>query len=684
MTDLELFTEDGDPIVPTDGLEAVTEEYRGWRARWRTGRTGAIYAQLGPSLVELPQQDGFFVAPPLRQGKKKRAEDEGRLRKGYAGRVAFYADKDFTQPLRPWLRLEPSNMSEQQFKVILADLKNLIFSISIYLRPTEARVAAVPARIQAASELQVLASAARELLALVDLLQEQLPLIERNPSRYLDRSMSSLSVERALRRGHAREVAQSPEGKPRIRIAILEESVDTPERRFVEAVMVELRRDAGLLSATIGAQLQLKRAGTREAEIGRAIGIPPPLDPRRTISDSIETLPQLLDDAAQQLTASHTRVPESGANPDDLRTRTNRMILSQEYGPITAGWDQYRRRVPISTAVDSAIDQLDERSIANSPKLYEQWVTVKLYASLVRRGFRPPAGERSLLDDLRVGDRDGLLRSAQRPLILTRQASGRLVELRLQHEPRMVYDESGNYVTPDLVVRASAGEMQETWVLDAKYKDYTKPPHTSKEQERAKRLGSHFLSDLVGVAEEHYRARFGYDLGAIIHPDFRPECTSWDDDARSPAHRAHTRSPDPHMLIACPLLPGADGEENIVKLLRLLLGYRLGLSSTCWRCGQEGTRDYEAPTHGDAFRCGGCHAFWVVAWCTKCHHSPLLKFPGASFHRVEDPADALNVSCPCCGARRRDTHGPRTTNSPIGTTPFIRRPLVRNWDEEPF
>ena len=238
------------------------------------------------------------------------------------------------------------------------------------------------------------------------------------------------------------------------------------------------------------------------------------------------------------------------------------------------------------------------------------------------------------------------------PLRLVRNCRNSKVDLLLKHEAKVTGNGPPDYREPDLIIEASAtgasAITKETWVLDAKYKDYRLPAPGYERHEAT--YGSHFLADLVGVAEIKYRQwiRPQVDVSAIVHPDSGPNYSFWDPSMNKGQRPPQCAAPSPHALLAVPLRPGRFGEANVTKLMRLLLGYRLKQFSTCRRCGAAGILEKNLRTAGDSYRCEACASFWIAHWCRACKQ-PLLKFGQSSFHSVEPPPHSFNVHCPWCG-----------------------------------
>jgi hypothetical protein len=655
MTDVQFHLASGD-VVPTssDGATAVLQgEFKPWRVRWNGLDRGAPYVRRGDHVAPLVRHGGSYKLPPDRTSAK-----------GYAGDVVLYADPECTRPLRPQLLVKPANLSPEEFAEILADLRSLAFAVSHYLSPDK-QLSSRASKPEMRSSLDEWIAAARAAIECLNVYERQLPRIRANPVRTMRLAVKRMTRERALRIGKAHHVQRWPPHVTRVAVPAPVYNTDTPEARFVAATLQRLTTEAKAIKTQLERYAQSAEEVARETDDASVGGIDMCREgPTGWSGASLAESRRLVGEFAlvENALGQRGRAPASESpgprgplrvRSEDMLIRTNKLVASAEYGPVTRAWETYRRQVQVPEAHAELIARIDESSIANTSLLYERWVTVKIYTALVERGFLPPPGEPSLLDVLAVADKTITLHNANgAALRLVKVCDGERVVLALRHEPQIWAGDGSEYRVPDLLVEARVTgrgrQRTETWVFDAKYKDYSRPA-PSYQQKRARGYDSHFLADLVGVAEVWYRQwiRPPANLAVIVHPDNRPAYTYWDQ-SQVEGRPAGCRAPTPHALLAVPVRSNAWGDANVKKLLRLLLGYRMGLTSTCWQCGSDGERR-EVPSRGQAYGCEGCGSSWVVTRCFRCGHDPLLKFGRASFHRLESPHDPYNVHCPNCG-----------------------------------
>lgn len=682
MTDVEFLTTAGEPIrSDPDGLEAVHgDEFIGWQVRWNGRDRGAPYVRIGVDVLQLrPTEEGYEL-PPEGKGKKGKPRNAR-----FAGVVMLFADAECTEPLRPWLRVESANLSPADFSAVLSDLQALAFALSAYLSTSKSPVTHAGGRGAESSLLRLWIDLATAAAKCIDVYRTQLPQVAANPARSMRRKLGVLRTDRAIRSGKAHLAYRWPDHVRFIRAPVLDYAVDTPEARFVAATLQVLCQEASAVASLLRRRLQ--DLDDLRAEVDDVYSYAPGFRRARRETPTVDSVEEAVNVARQIEAAVATLGARTGSRvrAEDTLIRTNKLMIAPEYQPITTAWEAYRDIVRVRVDDAAVLASLDEQSIANAAALYERWVTVRVYTALVERGFRPPPGERNLLDQLTVSEGSlALLDGENTRLRLGRRCGTTTVELVLRHEPRVYGQPPPEYRKPDLVIEARASMRSELWVFDAKYKNYALSAPSYQAHEAAA-FGSHFHADLVGVAERNYRQWIqpAVDLAAIVHPDTRPAYSFWDPLQRGDVRPPQCTAPTPHALLSVCLRPGPQGEANITKLMRLLLGYRLGLVSTCWRCGGDGTQ-VPVRSKGDGYECERCGSSWIVHFCVNpaCRHKPLLKFGQASFHLVEPPPNTFNVHCPRCGS-----YLPRGDASQVGSSSaqdWTAIPHDDFLDEEPF
>lgn len=576
--------------------------------------------------------DAYCLPPPPRRKRVKRP----------AGDLILFGDPGGHRHLRPWLRVHSANLSDEHFRLLLADLGALIVGVSCFLAPS-----APPPADRTATTSDAFDQALQPLVEAIELALATLPRylrrVRSRPAHALIRRTRTVRADQALRHGSAARNARLPDWQNRTRAEVLEYSTDTTEHDFVSAVVGALVDHAMALAALLDskrAQAEVRRAEQRRIQPAlQRFGVSIP-GPGGTMA---------LDAAASErlrtLSSGLKRLWPRDANRSALRHRSNILELSREYGPILRVWNRARATAVRAQANARLLGHLNpvSRSIDETVVLYERWVLVKFYSALVERGFRPPAGEASLLERLKV--EDGQLTVHGHQFMLCKPLEGDQVLVRLDCDRPV--DVEAKTLRPDLLIECTFRGRRSVWVFDAKYKDYARPaPEYQRDDER--RYGGHFEADLYGVAESKYRSKMAAEVGGILHPDSRRAHQFWDAVPVTPAARQRRPNRYPHELISMCLLPGADGESNMTKLLRLLFGFHMGLRNICWRCGEAGTPTKAEKTRGAAYTCGTCMSFWIDHWCLANRQHRLLKFGADSFHQVDD-ADDFNVVCPWCG-----------------------------------
>ena len=627
---IQFATQDGTVLVPTDdGRVHLESEFVPWSVKWIGADMGPPFArQNGEPVALIQRQDSYTLPPP------KRTKDR---QKKPAGDLVLYRDSTGSEPLRPTLRVHAANLSDEHYRLLLRDLGGLIAGISYYLSPDGVSRGQGP--WVDSSEDTALVAAVATVQAMQELLNH-LRRVRLRPAHSLTWRVRSVRIEQAIRHGSAALMSKEIDGRDRVRAPVLDVTEDTKERSFVSAVVGALTVQARALATFIDSQRAL--VGERDTELRsmssamESYGVA-----RRQVSETapLETTSQLLLSLGREL----KRVWPMEAPRIALQFRSNQIELSSEYGPILRLWHRVWKASASSKNSESVLRSLDSASIDETVVLYERWILVKFYATLVSRGFAPPAGEPSLLDTIRVTN--GEIQVKGQRLLLVKWIGDDLLSVSLDFD--RVIDIGVLKRQPDLLIHCLYQGKERRWVFDAKYKDYSRPAPPYQRQEEV-RYGSHFLADLLGVAEERYRATLNAEVSAILHPDARDRFQFWDAD-RVPLGTPHRR-PDrhPHELLSACLLPGPSGSANMTKLLRLLFGFHAGLKHVCWRCGTLGHHVPTDKTSGRCYSCPTCQSFWIDHWCINSRSHHLLKYGRSSFHRVRDN-DPFNAICPWCG-----------------------------------
>ena len=675
MSDLEFRSGEGDLLaVSPDGLVAFLDsEYADWTVSPLPQKDDAIYVRLGSEVLKLEPHptkgDRLRVPPKIRKKSGGKREEESRS-KSYIGVVTLYSDIECTVPLSPILHVNSTNLSKNEFSEILSDLRNQIFAISIY----SAQLKVHGSDASDASKVMPLARFLRVLSSLepvIDTYQKQLRLIHRNPSRRIKRVNTVMTIERAISSGFIGQTFRVPDWQRKLQVVGREWTADTLERRFMISSGSQLLIESRATLAYLRSRLADTALGDDDSDVGRlwfkkldevrdkyisimknkGVKNKTSIDgsDSRSVRQMVERISRKVDGLEKQI----------GYPVNDLngtRIRTNKLELSPEYSPALRAWTEYRRQ---STGFENArqlIDQLDERTIAPSAILYERWVTVRLYSELLRRGFYPSLGRANLIDLISITDGEVVLQRGELDVELSAVFGGSSVQLRVRHEPIINRLDGKGYRTPDLVfdITVSTEYRGETlvsvqrWVLDAKFKDYRiRAPRGQLDDE--KRFGSHFLADLLGVAEFKYRRELGVDGSVIVHPNLSKEFLYLDQELTDPWRKSFIESTSAHSVLSVPLRPGSLSDRQVTRLLKIIFGYHFSLGKICWTCGIEAEVHAVPGAQGDGCTCNICGSFWIVHRCFACGHKPLLKFASDPIHKVET-GQPFNVHCPECGA----------------------------------
>ena len=685
MTDLQFYTEWG-TLLETWGPYALGSEFGvgRWEVCWNGEvDNGAPFVSIGGTPKALERWGRGYRVPTESLTPAKGKGDEISYTGGYAGEVRLYRDEKLSDLLTPRLRLESATMSKAHYKQILESLKELARMSSV----TEALIRAsdVVSDIgeRKHSPFSQLTRWAKAALDCLNQYEAQLVAIGEGSAKTMRTRTQLADSDRAARLGLLQHVLRWPQSRRHVPIPIREYSTDTPERSFLQATLYEVCQISESIINSLGYRLGLQVESCEDVSGDRRASgywLPNNLDEAKTVLDSLQK----------------AKIKLMGFLGDDKPTEdgvdalTNRLQMSLDYSPFLTAWENFKRIVPVSTMRSRANSRIDERSIGRSSLLYERWVAYRIYLGLRELQFAPPKGCRELTDAIEVRDR-GL--DFEGSFKLVKRCHG--VEINLVFDVQQKLPKDGvNPLTPDLAihVRTSNGQKQ-TWILDAKYKQYSKGAPSYGEKDK-KKYGSHILADLVGVADLKYRRKLSEKLSeqdspitvsAILFPDSpdseygfwdqgpaeaikNPIFKAWDEemgtvleedpDLVKDWRHGKTKAMKPHAILAVPLLPLV-AEIPLQRLFWILFGFHLGIANTCWVCGEDcevlekketdGEQANKIKSKGDSYRCNHCNSFWVDSWCSnpKCHKRLIKVVP--PIHRPKDESNPRYVICPYCG-----------------------------------
>lgn len=622
MISLEFSTTAGEPLSVRDGRAVLENQYDGWRVR--SSGTDASVAYLAVRGAQ-PR------AISLEARRWRRIHD---LSMRYTGEVTFYADETLTEPLVPCLVIEPANISVEAHEALCNDVAQSVHSIEVTTSASQIVTTGGRSR-----ELDAIATAARSAIVCAERVAASFEEIAERPPRRLERRAMPIRAKSARGAAGAARAVRATHGDQLIVLPQLFETEDADALAYVRSLGWEVARD---LEAAADA---LRDGARRDAERRRASALARRELGIAEIVDDVESgyscTPEDAVDAALGL-----RMALGVDQPDlDAAARgelSNEVQLGSRLGDIVDAYRDYRSRAPLPASMRELIRDAAALALPPTWQLYERWLGLRLLRGLVEVGFRSATGVEDFMR--------GLFDLDERPheelrVCLDRQTPSGHVTAELRSQP--VFERPTGIRVPDFALelrrvdRAGVQVDSVVAVIDAKYHDYR--------QMGGQAALAVFERDLVEIGERRYRAELGVDVGCIVHPDRgTADWEDWDPVVEDDRRRAGDGAPA-HSLLAVPITPDNVGPQ-ITKLLRLLLGWRLGVPDVCWRCGADGVVLKPVRTAGVAYACPGCDAVWVRHRTACRHKQPLLKFGAESFHRVR-PGAPWNAACPTCGGR---------------------------------
>ena len=666
MSDIQFWTGGESLRVSEDGMVAVLEsEFIEWTVSWSVLSDLPIFVRFGPEVLRLENHpylpDRLRVPPKIRKGRPEQSRS-----KGYIGTVSLYKDEACTESLMPVLRVHSTNLTREEFVEILEDLRNQVYAVSIY----STHLQVMGTDNYNAGDMMPLAKFLRVLAALepvVDVYRKQLKMIRRNPARKIIRVPKVMSMERAVSKGHIAQTFRVPEDRRKVLVVGRESTLDTPEQRFITSTSSQLLQDGRAVLSWLRSRLEELSRGETDAAIGqkfyphvsnvrekfRAIQAKKGVHPK-SVSDAVNvrTAREMIARISKKIEGLQVQIGNPQMDIEGTRVRTNKLEMSLEYAPVLRAWTDFSRQSTGFDRTSGLLNELDERTVAPSPILYERWVTVRIYSELLRRGFHPVIGQANLIDLMSVTDGEVVLKQGALDIALTAEFASKSVGVRIRHEPIMNRKDGKGYRLPDLVLDITVTKEDGTldsqvWILDAKFKDYqvAAPPTQIEDQEL---YGSHFFADLLGVAEVKYRRGLGVFGSAIVHPNVSLEFLYLDEIKSDDWRDTYIKSPCAHTVMALPLRPGSESDSQVSRIFKVIFGYHMKLDDICWICGSAAEKHPVPGAQGDGYTCPGCGAFWISHRCFGCHHEPLLKFASGPIHRTEE-GQPFNVHCPECG-----------------------------------
>ena len=349
-----------------------------------------------------------------------------------------------------------------------------------------------------------------------------------------------------------------------------------------------------------------------------------------------------------------------------------RLTESPVYGPILTKFIQVQGGAlkPIQRVLHLT-ENIFQGKVKPTWEIYEVWCFAKLYSGLIiYTCFKPGGDEPNFFQSLSISGNGDIKLPKDKEFKLSFSLSDKtILDAVLSYEPKLENLE-GQLRTPDILVKTTINGIQNSYLFDAKYRDY-------------RQQGIDILvGDVLDTARDKYRDGLMASGSFILHTDNKIDY--WGEvpfdrflDEKLDTDMEELEWPG-HEYGAISLVPDQHEERQLKKIFRLLFQYHeIRLSMACLSCGHKLAIGRDAYTSWKPDRisenelarrvldssdragngtgiycsCPKCGDFWVVQSCFGPHHR-LLKFQDC-FHRKSDHPefkDKWMFICPECGS----------------------------------
>lgn len=657
MSDLHFMTIGGQalPLLNT-GAAFASQFGDRWVVQWRSPTQDAVlHIVAGNQTYAMTDLgDGIYTLP------KAVYERTGNAAGTY--RFVEVRPNAPARALQPTLVVEAAHLDSADYTTIVERLKELALRIDGAATVEDLR----GRRVEGAApgtpldQFEHWMYPAQQYLVLADVVRRHLTLIQRRPAQGIRLGRHLISASRADR--FARADRRDLDRGGSIMCAVPERHLDVEANRLLRYVLTRvLVGHAPVIVGTLDHYCNVLKDRVEPAPTKGNVRTYWK-DYTRELQAQVEELTKLktLVVATSQWAKAQGAVPPLSAVRVDARPpvlRSSRVRRSQDYGPVYAAWEAYRRRqVPQLINQDTSEFVINEAGfqVAETSLLYERWLCLAVYDAFQNFNFKPPSATNRPTKKLKKVENGFEFRKVPYKLQWRGQEDTPSIDLTIQFEPEIKFkDEIGEikFYKPDiwLSFEVNGGEPV-TFALDAKYRNYLAPISTLPEWNRidAKTHGSYFLGDLIGTAAKKYYYALHTRAAFILHTDERREFKHWGDRPL----RSNSRFVA-HQYGSVGVRPNAEGTRHLDTLVRCLLMYHLELNCHCWQCGQaiDGKTVSDGKV-GRAYQCTcGDPTFWIVSSCTRGH--PLVKLGKRSFHQTHSENDYA-CTCPVCGDALRE------------------------------
>jgi hypothetical protein len=363
--------------------------------------------------------------------------------------------------------------------------------------------------------------------------------------------------------------------------------------------------------------------------------------------------------------------------PQKLPLVTTRLMGSFAYIIIFNQFLKCKSHSNLQPEILELFEYIYSRPVHTTWRIYEIWCFVKLYSAFILYAGFKPVDNTDLFKQLRNSSQ-GLTIPSDRIFKLQSITDDHKTQININ----FWYDTLYQQKKPDIRLEISInGETPKQYCFDAKYRNY--------EAQGYKTL----VDDILGVARDKYLVGLHSKASFILHTDQKID-SYWGEIPFSKylstqkhgynlfgyklfnkcEMKEHDLFFNGHQYGAINFYPNQNIENNLKKIIRLLLQYHDSLKTICLSCQHQLQIGTEIETswlpsliskeklvqnimggqknQNTIFycSCSKCGDFWVRSYCLKNHHT-LLKFEN-SFHQKSDPNSyKWSYDCPVCGSQ---------------------------------
>jgi hypothetical protein len=567
--------------------------------------------------------------------------------------------------LTPSLKIEPASLSQDEFEKIVARLEHLAEFPHGVCSVTTPNESSIPS-----PRLGNLMHTVHQVLSFYDALRSSWRSIVKHPWKEVRTSQTILRANSQLVvRSPRLNSRQVPNDRAHALYNVPVETVDTIENRFVGGLIKLLRREIRRTISMALQEMSRLQEAISDTPTARQLYLPARAaeDFSRKIQNYRAHLNAELESlrfALERLRSADRWASRSLSHPlirglkttDQIRGSSLRLMNSSTYGAAHRAFKAFAASKPQRCKTTAIVRRLRERRVGKTWELYEIWVFLEIYITLIDVfGFCPEPGTPAPSDLLRMSNSQLRMPDDVRfelrfrpPNIATSEED---VRLSIKYNGPAI-NRSGTELRPDILFEAFYKGKHQRFVIDAKYRRYHAMTSLFRRRRSHNDAETPFEDDLCGTARDKYLTGLNCDAAFIAHSDPDPSYTFFggSNDFQRTLPTPHPKLADAkrpnHSFGSVYVSPTNAGLRNMKKLIECILMYHLGVDSICWECGSI-TQPTSVDGWAGQYFCCETHRFWIISHCRGEKHR-LLKLGAESFHNF-DSKNVWACECPVCG-----------------------------------